>query len=258
VGGAGLADNTVPGAFETIKAFANWAAREECSPSAGSLPVALCFEGRGTVINPVVRLLAPLLAMLALAALVLTHLLSPHAAPRIVTAQLTLAADIVVPANSMPAPELALRDQRSQPVAVSALRGRVVALTFLDSHCKQLCPIEADQLAQVQQTLGKSSPLSLVVVSVAPDTDTPDSARSFAATHGWAGDWHWLLGTEAQLAPVWHAYSIDVKPTTADILHSAVLYLIDKNGYVRAGFVSGLKPDVVARDVRLLAAGGSS
>ena len=227
-------------------------------PSAGSLPVALCFEAGGTVINPVVRLLAPLLAMLALAALVLTHLLSPHAAPRIVTAQLTLAADIIVPANSMPAPELALRDQRSQPVAVSALRGRVVALTFLDSHCKQLCPIEADQLAQVQHTLGKSSPLSLVVVSVAPDTDTPDSARSFAATHGWAGDWHWLLGTEAQLAPVWHAYSIDVKPTTADILHSAVLYLIDKNGYVRAGFVSGLKPDVVARDVRLLAAGGSS
>jgi protein SCO1 len=207
---------------------------------------------------PVLRLIAPLLAVLALATLLLIHVVSPHASLRTATPQPPLLADIVIPAKSMPAPELALRDQTGQLVSVSKLRGRVVGLAFLDSHCKQLCPIEADQLAQVQQTLGKPSPLSLVVVSVAPETDTPDSARSFAATHGWAGDWHWLLGTEAQLAPVWKAYSVDVKPTTADILHTAVLYIIDKNGYVRVGFVSGLKPDQVVRDVRTLAAGGSS
>jgi protein SCO1 len=210
------------------------------------------------VISPVVRVLAPLLAMLALAALLLVHFLSPHGSPRSSRAQPTLSADIVIPANSMPAPELGIKDQHSQPVSVRALRGRVVAITFLDSHCKQLCPIEAEQLAQVQHELGKQSQLSLVVVSVAPGTDTPESARSFAATHGWGGDWHWLLGTEAQLAPVWQAYSIDVKPTTSDILHTAVLYLIDKNGYTRAGFISGLKPDVVARDVRMLATAGSS
>ena len=208
--------------------------------------------------HPAVQLLAPTLAALALGTLLLIHLVSPPATPRAATAHPTLSADIVIPANSMPAPELRITDQRSQPVSLSELRGRVVAITFLDSHCKQLCPIEADQLAQVQRTLGKRAPLSLVVVSVAPDTDTPDSARSFAAAHGWVGDWHWLLGSEAELAPVWKAYSIDVKPTTADILHSSVLYLADQNGYVRAGFVNGLNPDVVARDVRILAAGGTS
>jgi len=204
-----------------------------------------------------VRLLAPLLAVLAVAVLLLIQLRSNHAPPRTITAPTTLSADIIIPANSMPAPELGIRDQHSQPVSVSGLRGRVVAITFLDSHCKQLCPIEADQLAEVQQKLGKQFPLTLVVVSVAPGTDTPDSAQSFAATHGWAGDWHWLLGTEAQLAPVWQAYSIEVKPTTADILHSVVLYLIDKSGYTRAGFVSGLNPDRLAHDVRVLATGGS-
>jgi protein SCO1 len=209
------------------------------------------------VTNPVVRLLTPLLAGLAIAVLLLIQLRSNHVSPRTIMAPPALSADIVIPANSMPAPELGIRDQTGQLVSVSKLRGRVVALAFLDSHCRQLCPIAGDQLAQAQQTLGKPSPLSLVVISVAPDTDTPDSARSFAATHGWTGDWRWLLGTEAQLAPVWKAYSIDVKPTTADILHSVVLYLIDRNGYVRAGFVGGLKPDVVARDVRMLAVGGS-
>jgi protein SCO1 len=207
--------------------------------------------------RPAVRLLAPVLAALALGTLLLVHPASPPRSTPTARAQPTLSADIVIPAKTMPAPQLLLRDQSRRPVSVSALRGRVVAITFLDSHCKELCPIEADQLAQVQQALGREAPLSLVVVSVAPDTDTPDSARSFAAAHAWAGDWHWLLGTEAQLAPVWKAYSIDVKPTTADILHSAVLYLTDENGYVRAGFVSGLNPDVVARDVRILAAGGT-
>jgi protein SCO1/2 len=208
--------------------------------------------------NPVVRLLAPLLAMTALAAMLLIHLITSRPSSPAVVAHPSLSADIVIPPNTMPAPELGIRDQQSHPVSVGELRGRVVAVTFLDSHCRQLCPIAADQLAQVQQALGRQSPLSLVVVSVAPGTDTPDSIRSFAAAHGWVGDWHWLAGTQAQLAPVWKAYSVDVKPAPTEILHTAVLYLVDRNGFTRAGFVSGLKAEVVARDIRILAAGGGS
>jgi protein SCO1 len=208
--------------------------------------------------RPALRLLLPLLAVLAVGSVLLLRLSSLQTSPRPATAQPALLADIVLPARSMPVPELGIRDQSSQRVSVSALRGHVVAITFLDSHCQQLCPLEADQLAQVQQALGKQTPLSVVVVSVAPATDTPDSARSFAASHRWAGGWHWLIGSESELAPIWQAYSIDVKVTTADILHSTVLYLVDRDGFVRAGFVSALKPDVVTRDVRILAAGGIS
>ena len=87
--------------------------------------------------NPVVRLLAPLLAVLAIAVLLLIQLRSNHASLRTITAPPALSADIVIPANSMPAPELGIRDQHSQPVSMSGLRGRVVAITFLDSHCRR-------------------------------------------------------------------------------------------------------------------------
>src|SRR2546425_9163321 len=60
-----------------------------------------------------------------------------------------LAADIVIPPKTMAAPDFTLSDQDAKPVSVSALRGRVLAITFLDSHCKQLCPLEGDQLGQV-------------------------------------------------------------------------------------------------------------
>jgi len=163
-----------------------------------------------------------------------------------------LAADIVIPPNSIAAPDFSLKDQKGQLVSVSALKGRVLAITFLDSHCKQLCPLEGDQLAQTQRSLGSKYPMTLLVISVAPATDTADSERAFAAEHHWTGDWHWLTGTSDQLASVWKAYSIAVQDTPANILHSTVLYLVDRNGFERAGWAAGIQPDLLTHDVRLL------
>ncbi|GAC1479964.1 MAG: hypothetical protein PVSMB9_04170 [Candidatus Dormibacteria bacterium] len=163
-----------------------------------------------------------------------------------------LLADIVIPPRTSPAPDFDLRDQAGKPVSIAGLRGKVLAITFLDSHCKQLCPLEADQLAQVQRLAGESVPVSLLVVSVAPATDTPTSEQAFAVEHNWIGDWHWASGTADQLAQVWKAYSIAVQPSPDDILHSAILYLVDKHGYERAGFAAGLDPARVAQDIRFL------
>jgi len=195
-----------------------------------------------------------LVAAAVLVALITLKVMSPRLAG---TAGVTpspsgLVADIVIPPKSMAAPDFTLLDQDGKPVSVSALRGRVVAITFLDSHCKQLCPLEGDQLGQVQRSLGAGAHLSVLVVSVAPATDTPSSERAFAATHRWSGDWHWLIGTPDQLAAVWKAYSIAVQNTPDNVLHSSVLYLVDRDGFERAGWAAGLEPNLVTHDVRLL------
>jgi cytochrome oxidase Cu insertion factor (SCO1/SenC/PrrC family) len=208
----------------------------------------------GMISRPRTWLSLSLLAAIALLGLLVARVISPQLAA---TAGPTptpsgLRADIVIPPKSMPAPDFTLHDQDGKPVSVSALRGQVLAITFLDSHCKQLCPLEGDQLGQAQQALGPSAKLSLLVVSVAPSTDTPDSERAFAATHHWTGDWHWLMGTPDQLAQVWKAYSIAVQVTPGDILHSSVLYLVDKAGFQRAGWAGAIEPALLAHDVRLL------
>ena len=198
--------------------------------------------------------LALLAAAVFVALLAQRTLLGTRAAESAVTPTPTpgLAADIVIPPGSMTAPDFSLSDQDGKAVSVSALRGHVLAITFLDSHCKQLCPLEAEQLAQAQRSLGSNANLSLLVVSVAPATDTPDSERAFAALHHWTGEWHWLTGTVDQLAAVWKAYSIAVQGTPDNVLHSTVLYLVDKQGFQRAGWAAGLQPDQLARDVRFL------
>ncbi|MGZ4481641.1 MAG: SCO family protein [Gaiellales bacterium] len=163
----------------------------------------------------------------------------------------TLHGDAVGPAGRRPAPELGLRDQNGRMVSLRSLRGRPVLLTFLDSLCTQLCPVEGRQLADVQRALGARAP-QLVVVSVDPPGDTPASERRFAAEQRWRAPWRWLSGTPSRLRAIWHAYGIEVIPKTHDIAHSAVLYLIDARGDERAGYLVPLSPERIARDVRTL------
>jgi cytochrome oxidase Cu insertion factor (SCO1/SenC/PrrC family) len=179
-------------------------------------------------------------------------LTSPRTTTPVAAIPSGLAADIVIPPKAQAAPDFALTDQNGQTITVSSMKGKVVGITFLDSHCTQLCPIEGDQLAQTQRALSGKTPMTLLVVSVAPATDTPDSERAFASTHHWTGDWHWLSGSQDQLAAVWKAYSIAVQNSPDNILHSSVLFLIDRNGYERAGWAAGLQPSLLAHDVRLL------
>jgi cytochrome oxidase Cu insertion factor (SCO1/SenC/PrrC family) len=202
--------------------------------------------------RPITWLAVSLVPALLLIALVAAKVLAPTSAPT-TRAPSGLQADIVISPRTSRAPDFSLRDQDNQLVSASGMRGRVLAITFLDSHCQQLCPIEGDQLAQVQRSLGPGSQLSLLVVSVAPTTDTPASERAFAAAHGWSGDWHWLVGGADQLAAVWKAYGIAVQ-VADNLVHSNVLYLIDRSGYERAAFVAGLQPSLVTHDIRLLAA----
>ncbi len=211
----------------------------------------------GILGRPLTWLSLSALAAVLLLALLVARVVSPQPAA---TAGATpvpsgLQADIVLPARSMPSPNFTLRDQDGQPVSVSALRGRVLAITFLDSHCKQLCPLAGDQLGQAQRALGRAAKLSLLVVSVAPATDTPDSERAFAKTHQWSGDWHWLSGTPDQLARVWKAYSIAVEGTPDNVLHSTVVYLVDRDGFQRAGWAGPIEPALLAHDVRFLNSG---
>lgn len=203
--------------------------------------------------HPLIWLAASSLTALLMVALFVFKALSLHASAQSTAAPDSFRADIVIPEKNTPAPEFSLPDQSGRKISLAGLRGRVVAMTFLDSHCKQLCPLEADQLAQVQRAVGKAVPLSLLVISVAPATDTPASERAFATEHGWSGDWHWLGGGADQLAAAWKAYGIAVQPSPDDILHSSVLYLVDKKGYERAAFAAGLEPARVAGDIRILA-----
>ena len=107
--------------------------------------------------------------------------------------------------------------------------------------------------AAVRQTSGASRP-QLLAVSVNPAGDTPRSVAQAIAKWRLPSDTIWLLGTHAQLKPVWDAYRITVDPVSGDIVHSTAVYLIDRQGFERAGFLMPFVPAFVADDFRALGA----
>ena len=155
------------------------------------------------------------------------------------------------------APAFTLRDQTGTPVSLAALRGRPVLLTFLDSQCTQQCPIQGRQLASILRRLPAAQRPVLVVVSVDPSGDTPAGIRSAMAKWGLAGPWtwHWLNGSAARLATVWHSYGVTVDPSSGDIVHSLVLYLLDRKGFERTAYLYPFLPAFVQGDLSRIARG---
>jgi cytochrome oxidase Cu insertion factor (SCO1/SenC/PrrC family) len=206
------------------------------------------------------------IAIVVLAAVVLgvgvgvgSHLLLARHSPATVSAPPTFGLDgqAVWAAGARPAPAIdTLRDQTGRLFSLASLRGRPVAIEFFDSHCKQECPLAGRALAAADRALPRAQRPVLVVVSVNP-LDTPASTRAAIRSWGLAGiaPWHWLRGTHSELAPVWSAYHISVKPERGDIEHTEALYLLGRRGDERSGFLYPYMPTRVAHDMRVLARG---
>ena len=162
-------------------------------------------------------------------------------------------AQFVWPEARRKAPDFSLHDQFGRIGSLRHERGSVLLLTFLDSRCKQACPIVGRALASIQSNLHGAMRPTLVAVSVNPARDTIASTR--AAAHKWrfAQPWLWFRGNRRTLSRVWRSYQIDVQPQAADIAHSTAVYLVDRRGFERALFFFPFSARGVTRTVRLLA-----
>jgi cytochrome oxidase Cu insertion factor (SCO1/SenC/PrrC family) len=183
------------------------------------------------------------------------HLLFSHSTQRLALPELHGQASW--PTGKRPAPGFTLHDVLGGTRSLASTRGRVTLITFLDSRCHSLCPIVGRSIGAVQRELPVRSRPALLIVSVDPEGDRPASVRTAARRWRLEPGWHWLTGSRSQLAAVWHAYGIVVRPTTNDITHGAAVYLLDREGYERAGYLPPLLPNFVALDVRRVEAKAS-
>jgi protein SCO1/2 len=162
---------------------------------------------------------------------------------------------VVQPARS--APEIALRDQDGKLFKLSSLRGKAVYLTFVYSHCPDVCPLMLQALGAAKRGLKDSSSMQIIAVSVDPKGDTPAAVKSFLKKRLLTGKVRWLLGTRAELRPVWLKYNIlakSVPETPAIIEHVSLIYGIDARGRIRVGYpASPLKTSWIEHDAPILA-----
>jgi protein SCO1/2 len=150
------------------------------------------------------------------------------------------------------APNFSLRDEDGKRVTMKEYRGKVVVVTFLYSHCKTECPVQAQQIKGALDDLGHDVPA--LSVSVDPPGDRPASVKHFNQKMGVSGRLRWVLGTEGQLSRLWKGFAI--VPQTPTQEHMARIVLVDRKGMQRVGFpAQQTTPERLAHDIRALEGG---
>jgi protein SCO1/2 len=129
-------------------------------------------------------------------------------------------------------PPFRLRDQSGRIVDSAALRGRPVVYAFVYSTCRDVCPAQVQTIRGALDRLGRD--VTVLGVSVDPRGDTATRAATFLLKQNMTGRMRFLLGSRAQLAPVWRAFGI--RPQTHALEHSAEVVLADARGAQRVGF----------------------
>ena len=149
----------------------------------------------------------------------------------------------------------ALRSYLGGQVSSAQLRGKVVALTFLESNCKEACPIIAVQVARGVDLLtpAERRQVRAIAISTHPIDDTAANVRRFLTERHAVGRLDYLIGSERELRPVWRRYHILSALDSGDAdTHSASVHIYDRDGVWVSSLHPGidLTPDNFAADVR--------
>lgn len=137
------------------------------------------------------------------------------------------------------APDFRLIDQNGSYVSLSDFQGKVVALTFMDSRCKDTCPVTAAHFLKAYQQLSRNEASRVVFLGVNVNVKANAVADVLDTTHAWhlneIPNWHFLTSDAEVLQPVWKDYAISVQPLPdgSAIMHTPGVFIIDASGQER-------------------------
>lgn len=147
-----------------------------------------------------------------------------------------LAEDGMTPVGGQPAPDFQLIDQNGRPVSLSQFRHKVVLLSFLDPVCWIDCPLQAQEMAEVDRLVGPQLARRVVLLAVVanPIYHSLADVRSFDSQELLDGLPNWTFATSpsvARLRQIWKAYYVDVStPSNGMVQHADLFYLIGPGG----------------------------
>lgn len=165
--------------------------------------------------------------------------------------------DSVDPGSSLggrQAPGFTLVDQYGQKVSLRQFRGKVVVLAFVDSRCTNICPLTTASMVQAVDLLGpEASQVQLLAVNVNAAASSVADVAAYSRVHGLMNRWLFLTGSPTQLRPVWRAYGVEVGATRISVVHTAAVYILDRNGRERRLILSSPDYGVVGLEATNLA-----
>jgi protein SCO1/2 len=163
----------------------------------------------------------------------------------------------IVSADIQPIPiggPFRLIDQEGQTFTDQELRGKSFLVFFGFTHCPDVCPTTLFEISEVMRQLGGDADRTAALfITVDPERDTPAAIKDYLSSF----DPHirGLSGDEAALAAVAKAYRVYYKKVPLEggdytMDHTAIVYLMDKDGRFVAPFNMKRTAEVAAADLR--------
>jgi protein SCO1 len=147
-----------------------------------------------------------------------------------------------------------LIDQNGQPFSDQELKGKTFLVFFGFTHCPDVCPTTLFEISEIMRNLGpEADRTAALFISVDPERDTPEAMKDYLASF----DPHvrGLTGDQAALTAVARAYRVYFKKVPLDggdytMDHTAIVYLMDKDGKFVSPFNMKRTAEVAAADLR--------
>jgi protein SCO1/2 len=161
---------------------------------------------------------------------------------------------VVAPASASIGGPFTLVDGNGKPFTDQQLRGKPFLAFFGFTHCPEVCPTTLFELTQIFHALGKDADRTAgIFITVDPERDTPQVMKDYLSNF----DPHLkgLTGDAKAIAAVAQSYRVYYKKVPLDgggytMDHTALVYLMDKQGRFIAPFNTKRPPDVAAADLR--------
>jgi len=147
-----------------------------------------------------------------------------------------------------------LTDQNGEPFSDTDLRGKSFLVFFGFTHCPDVCPTTLFDISEIMRNLGKDADRTAAVfITVDPERDTPAALKEYLSSF----DPHvrGLSGDLADIAAVAKAYRVYYRKVPLDggdytMDHTAIVYLMDKEGRFVSPFNMRRTADVAAAELR--------
>ncbi len=147
-----------------------------------------------------------------------------------------------------------LTDHNFKPISDEDLKGQPFLVFFGFTHCPDVCPTTLFEVSEVLRALGpEGSRMRALFVTVDPERDTPGKLKDYLSSFdprvvGVTGDAAAVTAMEKSYRVYTKKVPLDGGNYTMD--HTAIVYLMDKNGQFVSPFSLRRRPEESAAELR--------
>lgn len=121
-------------------------------------------------------------------------------------------------ANYFPNVELTTQDGKKVKFYDDLIRGKIVVIDLIYTHCVDSCPLETARLAQVQKILGDrvGKEIFFYSITIDPRHDTPAVLKAYAEKYHVGPGWTFLTGKKEDIDLISKKIGLYTEPDPAD------------------------------------------